>query len=107
MDFLINMSTTYWLNRRVLLCSLWILISITLALYLIKKYEGPNKQRSRNEEEDYIGVLYEDEVWKTCWKQIYPAWLMAYRIFAFFVLLFLIILNIIVYGGATFYYYTE
>lgn len=105
--------SSYWLNWRLFLCSVWILTSMALASYLITKYEGPNNRKSRireddeEEEDDYGGVLYDDEVWKPCLKGIHPAWLMTYRIFAFFVLLILIILNAIVDGGTIFYYYTQ
>nr|XP_043615246.1 uncharacterized protein LOC122587207 isoform X2 [Erigeron canadensis] len=86
-----------------------------MACYLITKYEGPvsRKFRRREEEEgndnndDYGGVLYDDELWKPCLTGIHPAWLMTFRIFAFFVLLILIILNAIVDGGSIFYYYTQ
>ncbi|KAJ9568274.1 LOW QUALITY PROTEIN: hypothetical protein OSB04_004240 [Centaurea solstitialis] len=108
-------TSSYWLNWRLFLCCLWILTSMALASYLITKYEGgPNNRKSRSrddddeqEEDDYGGVLYDDEVWKPCLKGIHPAWLMTYRIFAFIVLLILIILNAIVDGGSIFYYYTQ
>ncbi|XP_024970977.1 uncharacterized protein LOC112509973 isoform X1 [Cynara cardunculus var. scolymus] len=106
-------TSSYWLNWRLFLCCVWILTSMAMASYLITKYEGPNNRKSRiredddEEEDDYGGVLYDDEVWKPCLKGIHPAWLMTYRIFAFFVLLILIILNAIVDGGTIFYYYTQ
>ncbi|XP_076947587.1 uncharacterized protein LOC143619582 [Bidens hawaiensis] len=111
-------TSSYWLNWRVFLCCVWILTAMGVASYLITKYERPLNQKSRNRSDeydehdeddgdDYGGVLYDDEVWKPCLKGIHPAWLMAYRIFAFFVLLILIILNAIVDGGSIFYYYTQ
>nr|KAJ0212236.1 hypothetical protein LSAT_V11C400187410 [Lactuca sativa] len=110
-------TSNYWLNWRVFLCVVWVLTAMCLSSYLITKYEGPlnGKSRNRNEDEDeednddddYGGVLYDDEVWKPCLKGIHPAWLMTFRIFAFFVLLILIILNAIVDGGSIFYYYTQ
>ncbi|KAI3829531.1 hypothetical protein L1987_03657 [Smallanthus sonchifolius] len=77
---------------------------------LVRQYEGPLNRKSRNREngdDDYGGVLYDDEIWKPCLKGIHLAWLMIYRIFAFFVLLILITLNAIVDGGGIFYYYTQ
>ncbi|KAJ0895112.1 hypothetical protein HanPSC8_Chr09g0396711 [Helianthus annuus] len=105
-------TSSYWLNWRGLLCCVWILTAMGIASYLITKYEGASKQKSRkreNEDEvdDYGGVLYDDEIWKPCLEGIHPAWLMSYRILAFIVLLILIILNAIVDGGSIFYYYTQ
>ncbi|KAK9066472.1 hypothetical protein SSX86_013794 [Deinandra increscens subsp. villosa] len=103
-------TSSYWLNWRVFLSCVWILAAMGMASYLITKYEGPLNRKSRNREnddEDYGGVLYDDEVWMPCLKGIHPAWLMSYRIFAFCVLLTLIVLNAIVDGGSIFYYYTQ
>ncbi|KAK1433828.1 hypothetical protein QVD17_10746 [Tagetes erecta] len=103
-------TSSYWLNWRMLLCCVWILTAMGIASYLITKYEGRSKRKSRNNEnddDDYGGVLYDDEVWMPCLKGIHPAWLMTYRILAFVVLLILITLNAIVDGGAIFYYYTQ
>ena len=92
-------SSRYWLNWRVLLCVIWVLISMIFASYLISKYEGPrnskrstannnnnnvshnviissriSNQRRRSEEDDEEenpGILYEDEVWMPCLKGIH------------------------------------
>lgn len=112
-------TSSYWLNWRVFVCCVWIFTAMGLASYLITKYERPLNPKSRNrsdyddnvddneDNDDYGDVLYDDELWKPCLKGIHPAWLMTYRIFAFIVLLILIILNAIVDGGSIFYYYTQ
>ncbi|KAL8256935.1 hypothetical protein R6Q59_028976 [Mikania micrantha] len=114
-------TSSYWLNWRVFLCCVWILTAMGMASYLITRYERPLNRKSRNRGDydddddhddddhvdDYGGVLYDDELWKPCLKGIHPVWLMIYRIFAFIVLLILIILNAIVDGGSIFYYYTQ
>ncbi|XAR50194.1 hypothetical protein NMG60_11004450 [Bertholletia excelsa] len=117
---------SYWLNWRVFLCSIWVLITIAVASFLISKYEGPrnsepeskeetqeetarkSKPESREEtREETAGILYEDQVWKPCLRGIHPAWLLGFRVIAFFVLLALLILNAAVDGGEIFYFYTQ
>ncbi|KAL7098505.1 hypothetical protein ABFS83_09G019600 [Erythranthe nasuta] len=110
-------TASYWLNWRVLLCSIWILISLVFASLLISKHEyrkksggtvsTENQQQRKEEEEEFPGVLYEDEVWKPCIRSIHPVWLLGFRVFAFVVLLLMLILNVIVDGGSIFYFYTQ
>ncbi|XP_047331511.1 uncharacterized protein LOC124935095, partial [Impatiens glandulifera] len=108
---------SYWLNWRVLLCSIWIITSLVFSYLLISKYEGPRRTRTRTRtrrenmdgeiEQEDCGMLYEDEVWMPCLKEIHPGWLLAFRLFAFFVLLILLILNVTADGADIFYYYTQ
>ncbi|KAJ9550135.1 hypothetical protein OSB04_014180 [Centaurea solstitialis] len=108
---LLSNTPAYWFNWRVFLCFLFLLTPIYVASYIIRKYERPNVQRSRNEEEEEdegdTGVLFEHELWKTCWRKIHPAWLMGYRIFAFIMLLLFIALDVAVCGWSIFYSYSE
>jgi hypothetical protein len=102
-------AASYWLNWRFFLCALWILTSMVLASLLIWKYEGFNRprQEGRENQRETTSSLYEDEAWKTCLRGIHPAWLLAYRIVAFIVLLALLIADIVVAGGGIFFFYTQ
>ncbi|KAK8536979.1 hypothetical protein V6N13_041933 [Hibiscus sabdariffa] len=99
----------YWFNWRVLLCTLWIVSTAIFSLILIWKCEGLHKPNHNGEEtqQDAEGSLHEDETWRPCLKGIHPAWLMAFRLVAFFVLLMLLIVTAFVDGGSIFYYYTQ
>ncbi|PON59659.1 UDP-N-acetylglucosamine-N-acetylmuramyl-pyrophosphoryl-undecaprenol N-acetylglucosamine protein [Trema orientale] len=102
--------SSYWLNWRVLICALWVLTSMTLALLIILKFEGFGISRQdigETQQKRHSGILYEDDTWKPCLKNIHPAWLLAFRLVAFFVLLVLLIVTASVDGGAIFYYYTQ
>ncbi|KAK9684742.1 hypothetical protein RND81_10G228800 [Saponaria officinalis] len=119
-------TSSYWINWRVFLCSILVLISMGFASFLISKFEGPRNLNSNNninininidnnnnnsnnngKKEENVGILYADEVWKPCLKGMHPGWLLAFRVCAFFVLLILLIVNAIVDGGSIFYYYTQ
>ena len=102
-------TSVYWFNWRVLLCAIWVLITATFALILIWKYEGFRKSNQENGEtqQETAGSLHEDETWRPCLKGIHPAWLLAFRLVAFFVLLILLIITTFVDGGSIFYYYTQ
>ncbi|CAL5203318.1 unnamed protein product [Lathyrus oleraceus] len=106
---------SYWFNWRVLLCGIWVLLSIIFSSLLIWKYEkrlrnveaGNGSDSERERQDENSAVLYEDETWKPCLKGIHPTWLLAFRVFAFFVLLVLLAVNAAVDGGSIFYYYTQ
>lgn len=99
----------YWLNWRVSLCGMWVLSCVIIASFLIWKYEGSNSEREDRAEtrQETLGTLYMDESWRPCLQEIHPAWLLAFRVTAFFVLLALLVVNAIVNGGDIFYYYTQ
>ncbi|KAJ3683160.1 hypothetical protein LUZ60_013387 [Juncus effusus] len=94
---------SYWLNWRVLFCSTWILTCMAIAAALIYRHEGPGIERNKERK----GILYDDESWRPCLKEIHPAWLLGFRLVSFFILLGLLIVIIVVDGGSIFYYYTQ
>ncbi|KAG5520891.1 hypothetical protein RHGRI_033453 [Rhododendron griersonianum] len=83
--------------------------SMVVSVFVIWKYEGFKKSKTegRYNWQDTAGILYKDETWRTSLKVIRPAWLLAYRVTAFIVLLSLLILNVVLDGGGIFYYYTQ
>uniref|UniRef100_A0A1D1YS05 Signal recognition particle SEC65 subunit n=1 Tax=Anthurium amnicola TaxID=1678845 RepID=A0A1D1YS05_9ARAE len=98
----------YWLNWRVLVCTIWVFSSMVIAAILIWKYEGPRRGMEKAEaQEEPAGTLYNDESWRPCLKEIHPAWLLAFRAIAFFILLALLVVSIVVQGGEMFYFYTQ
>lgn len=101
----------YWLNWRFFLCALWILMAMIAATILIIKYEVFNKKTSRIKDRKHdvkpIGILYEDETWRTSWKALHPAWLLVYRLIALGVMLALLIANLILDGADILFFYTQ
>lgn len=103
-------SASYWLNWRVLLCALWVSVSMIFALVLIWRHEdfGKANRRDRDTERETAGTLYDDETWSPCLKGVHPAWLLAFRVMAFIVLLLmLVVTSFLDGGGSIFYYYTQ
>ncbi|MED6105989.1 hypothetical protein PIB30_000777 [Stylosanthes scabra] len=108
---------TYWLNWRVYLCSICLLVPAIFSIVLIWKYESFRKparngslesQKEKEEEEEEVSqTLYEDETWRPCLRGIHPAWLLAFRILAFSVLSVFLIFNASKQGGKIFYFYTD
>lgn len=99
----------YWLNWRFSLCLVWVLSCIALASYLIWKYEGLNslKDEDGNTQEETNWSLYADEAWMPCIRRIHPAWLLAFRVFGFLMLLAMILADVIVDGITVLTYYTQ
>lgn len=101
-------SSSYWLNWKFFLCTLWVILPLVFSSFLISKYEKPrNFDSDVREYEEPAGIVYEDEIWKPCIESVHPVWLLAYRIIAFFVLSILLRVNVAVDGGSIFYFYTR
>ncbi|XP_057496822.1 uncharacterized protein LOC130781602 isoform X2 [Actinidia eriantha] len=99
----------YWLNWRFLLCAIWVLTSTVVSAILIWKYEGSKKSKTgrRDNWRDTVGSLNKDETWGTSLKVVRPAWLLAYRVKAFIMILMLLITNVVLDGDGIFYFYTQ
>ncbi|EPS60598.1 hypothetical protein M569_14206, partial [Genlisea aurea] len=98
-------ASSYWFNGKVLLCSVWILISAVVASILISKYESPEEDDGPRRKPP--GMLYRDQVWRPCLESIHPVHLLVFRLFGFVVLLLMLVMNVVVDGGEIFYYYTQ
>ncbi|GJR52800.1 hypothetical protein Tco_1403321 [Tanacetum coccineum] len=102
---------SYWLNWRFFLCALWIFITLIAASVLLIKYEVFNKKKSHGKEHEHdvepVGILYEDETWRTSIKAVHPAWLLVFRLFAFAIMLALLITNLILDGADILFFYTQ
>nr|XP_027099506.1 uncharacterized protein LOC113718787 isoform X3 [Coffea arabica] len=100
---------SYWLNWRFLLCAIWILAAMVGAAILIWRFEGftKSKGKQRDFQKKKVGVLYKDEAWRTSSKRIHPAWLLAYRVIAFSMLLGILIGDVVLHGARIFYFYTQ
>ncbi|CAL5198251.1 unnamed protein product [Lathyrus oleraceus] len=108
---------SYWLNWKFFVCVILIILSTIFSSLLIWKYEvlisswkskrNDNIEIQKQTSSAASLCLYEDETWKPCLKGIHPAWLLAFRVFAFIVLLVLLILTATIDGGSVFYYYTQ
>ncbi|KAL4570184.1 hypothetical protein LXL04_025835 [Taraxacum kok-saghyz] len=102
---------SYWLTWRFFLCALWIIIAMIGATILIIKYEVFTQKKTDRKDNEHdiepIGILYEDETWKTSLKSLHPAWLLGYRLLAFGIMLSILIANLIVAGPDVFFFYTQ
>ncbi|KAI9178567.1 hypothetical protein LWI28_027976 [Acer negundo] len=98
----------YWLNWRFLLCVIWIFSSMSIASFIIWKYERFDILKSDGEtREDAVNFLHSDDVWRPCLKEIHPIWLLAFRVIAFCLLLAMLIVKVIFSGAIILIYYTQ
>ncbi|CAN1179691.1 hypothetical protein LINPERHAP2_LOCUS34342 [Linum perenne] len=100
-------AASYWLNWRFLLCAVWVLASMNIALVLIWKKEQNLHCQEVEEERKEEAFLYDDQAWMPSLKGIHPAWLLVFRLSAFSVLLLLLVVSVLVGGSTVFYYYTQ
>ncbi|KAM7506604.1 hypothetical protein LguiA_017057 [Lonicera macranthoides] len=100
---------SYWLNWRVLLCAIWVLLPMFISLFVIRKYEYLDDSESDREgaQQERARFLYGDEAWRPCVKEIHPIYLMVFRIIAFGLLLWAIVADVVIHGGDLFFYYTQ
>ncbi|XP_075652262.1 uncharacterized protein LOC142622631 isoform X2 [Castanea sativa] len=100
-------SPSYWLNWRVLLCAVWVVMPLVIASFMIWKYEIQDHLKSDRGETHTNRISQYHKAWRPCVKEIHPIWLLAFRVFAFCLLLGTLIVKVIANGGRIFYYYTR
>ncbi|KAL0827839.1 hypothetical protein Bca101_051517 [Brassica carinata] len=105
-------SFDYWFNWRVLLCAVWVLTPMVVALFVIWKYEDSSVETQREDVND-VGdsednvVLCVDDAWRPCFEKIHPGWLLGFRILALCFLLATNIARRTLRGWRIYYYYTQ
>jgi hypothetical protein len=100
---------SYWLHWRVLLCAVWVVTSMFVALLMIWKYEYLDRLKYDRVETqlDINQISCDNKAWRPCLKGIHPIWLLAFRIIAFCLLLGTLVAKVLVNGGHIFFYYTQ
>ncbi|CAL9248356.1 unnamed protein product [Arabidopsis halleri] len=104
-------SFDYWFNWRVLLCAIWVIAPMIVSLFVLWKYEDssvptqPSLNGSGND--DDADVLCIDDVWRPCFEQIHPGWLLGFRVLGFCFLLANNIVRFANRGWRIYYYYTQ
>ncbi|VAH83610.1 hypothetical protein VPH35_054768 [Triticum aestivum] len=92
----------FWLRWRVAVCTLWVLCCVAAAAYLIWRHEGPRAHRrigAAKQDAAAQGrrrpdeLLYDDEAWRPCLRDIHPAWLLVYRLVSFVLFSLLIVIS--------------
>ncbi|CAI9111188.1 OLC1v1011344C1 [Oldenlandia corymbosa var. corymbosa] len=104
-------SLSYWLNWRALLCSLWVLTPMLVAIYILWKYERPTKHSESDTEplrDQRSRILSDDDAcWKPCIEAIPASLLLLYRLISFCLLLVALSFDVAAHGAALFHYYTQ
>lgn len=103
-------SFDYWFNWRVLLCAVWVLAPMVVALFVIYKYEDSSvetQRRNGDDSEEHSDVLCVDDAWRPCFERIHPGWLLGLRILALCFLLATNIARLALRGWRIYYYYTQ
>nr|POE67840.1 hypothetical protein CFP56_46256 [Quercus suber] len=100
-------SPSYWLNWRVLPCAVWVVMPLVIASFMIWKYEILDHMKSDRVETHTNQISQYCKARRPCVKEIHPIWLLAFRVFAFCLLLGTLIVKVVANGGRIFYYYTQ
>lgn len=96
----------YWLQWPSLVCEFIVLVSIVVAFAVLFKWE---RLRNPVEEEHRKrgGKVYDDELWRSCWKTISPLGLLVCRGILFLLMAGLLASDLLVNGLGVLYFYTE
>ncbi|GLU02070.1 hypothetical protein SLE2022_193400 [Rubroshorea leprosula] len=104
-------SLSYWLSWKVLLCLIIVVAPMILALFIIWKYKGEGQKQlnsdARETPQDVGFVLYDDNVWRPCLREIHPFWLLGFRVIAFGLALATFTVKVVGSRSTIIYYYTQ
>lgn len=93
------------------LCLIIVVAPMILALFIIWNYEGEGQKQlnsdGRETPQDVGFVLYDDNVWRPCLREIHPFRLLGFRVIAFGLALATFTVKVVGSKSTIFYYYTQ
>lgn len=96
-------SMEYWLQQSALVCEFMVFGALAAAFIVAVKYER-FWSRGRGRREDYV---YDNVLWRPCWRAFHPAGLMTYRALVFLLMAALLACDLNNGGIHIYYFYTE
>ncbi|GLT33252.1 hypothetical protein SLA2020_078560 [Shorea laevis] len=104
-------SLSYWLSWKVLLCLIIVVAPMILALFIIWKYEGEGEKQlnsdARETPQDVGFVLYDENIWRPCLREIHPFWLLGFQVIALRLALATFTVKVVGSRTTIFYYYSR
>ncbi|GLJ26790.1 hypothetical protein SUGI_0522540 [Cryptomeria japonica] len=96
-------SMEYWLQESALICEFMVFGALAAAIFVAVKFER-FWSRGRGKREDYV---YDNVLWRPCWRALHPAGLMAYRAIVFLFMAVVLAFDLHNGGIHIYYFYTD